>query len=328
MGVNVPPGMRPALINNVLYFAGLDGTVMGVYANSGLQTLKTNVGTRLAAGVGGDGTVLVVGSEKGDVIALEPSGAKRWTSQVKSSVLSPPHVTDGVVIVQAGDGTVTGLDAKTGALKWTLPRTLPPLTVRNHAGVTSTRRAGLLGTAGGRVLGFDTVTGVLGWESVVATPRGTTELDRLADVISQIVFDERAACATAYQGRTACFDLVRGTTIWTREIASRFGVVAEGEQLFVVDDKFVVHALDRSTGATVWKQDALTGRRVGHPAVIDGKVVTFDYEGFMHVLDAKKGTVTGRSLAAMPLPVQPPISADGGLVWQTEKGTLFSVSVK
>jgi outer membrane protein assembly factor BamB len=122
--------------------------------------------------------------------------------------------------------------------------------------------------------------------------------------------------------------LVRGTTVWTRDIASRFGVLADNEQLYVIDEKFVVHALDKSTGATVWKQDGLVGRRVGNPALIDGNLVAFDPEGIAHVLDAKKGTITGRSLGDMTLPVQQPIVADGGLVWQNEKGALLSVSVK
>jgi outer membrane protein assembly factor BamB len=320
--------MRPTLANNIIYFADTDGSVRGVYANSGLPTVKASAGMKISSGVGTDGNLLAVGSDKGDVIVLDASGAKQWASKVKSAVISPPHIADGMVIVQSGDGTISGLDAKDGAVKWTLPRTLPPLTVRNHAGMVSTRRAGLVGTAGGRLLGFDTVTGVLGWESVVATPKGTTELDRLADIISLPVFDERTVCATAYQGRTGCFDLIRGTPVWTRDISSRFGVLADAEQLYLVDDKFVIHALDRATGATIWKQDSLVGRRVGHPALIEGRLVVFDPEGILHVLDTKKGTVTGRSLTDLSLPVAQPIVADGGLVWQNAKGALVSVSVK
>jgi outer membrane protein assembly factor BamB len=319
------PGLSPAYVNDTIYAAALDGTVVAVNADTGAQKARFNVGTKISAGVGTDGTLLVVGTDKGQVIATDTAGAKKWTSTIKSAVIAPPHVADGMVIVSSGDGTLYGLDAKDGTTRWTLARTLPALTVRNHAGPVSTRRAGILGTAGGRLIAFDTVTGVLGWESIVATPKGTTELDRIADIISTPVFDERVACATAYQGRTGCFDLLRGTTIWVRDISSRFGIASDAEHLYVIDDKYVVHALDKSTGASVWKQADLAGRRIGAPQVLNGALMAFDPEGIAHLFDAKKGTVLGRMSGEGSLPIHQPIATKDALVWQTAKGALIAV---
>jgi outer membrane protein assembly factor BamB len=321
---NAMPGLSPALVENTIYAAATDGTVVALAADTGAQKARFNVGVKLSAGVGTDGVLLVVGTEKGDVIATDTAGAKKWTINVKSAIISPPSVADGVVIVASGDGTLYGLDATSGATRWTLPRTLPALTVRNHAGMITTRRAGFYGTAGGRLIAFDTVTGVLGWESVVATPKGTTELDRIADIISRPVFDERVTCATAYQGRTGCFDLLRGTTVWVRDIASRYALASDADHLYVVDEKFVMHALDKSTGASVWKQDALAGRRITTPQVLNGAVFTFDAQGYAHVLDAKKGTVLGRASAESSAPIHQPLATQDALIWQTAKGTLIA----
>jgi len=41
--------------------------------------------------------------------------------------------------------------------------------------------------------------------------KGATELERIADVTSRPWIEERQACAVAYQGRLACFEILRGT---------------------------------------------------------------------------------------------------------------------
>ncbi len=328
LGANAAPGLAPAFAAGVIYAAGIDGTIIGVNETTGASVMRAKVEGQISGGVATNGALIAVGTTKGQVIAIDITGAKKWATQVKSAVISPPTIADGVVIAISGDGTITGLDATNGAVKWTIPRTLPALTVRNNAGMVVTRRAGILGTAGGRLIAFDTVTGVMGWESVVATPKGTTELDRIADVVSLPVVDDRVACVTAFQGRTGCFDLLRGTTVWVRDISSRYGLAMEGDSIFVTDDKHVLHALDKTTGASLWKQDALAGRKISAPQVLNGKLLTFDHEGYAHLLDAKKGDVLGRSLAEANPPVHQPIVANGALVWLTAKGGLISTTLK
>jgi len=46
-------------------------------------------------------------------------------------------------------------------------------------------RGGLFtGTAGGKLLAIDVPTGNVAWEGNVATPKGATELERIADITS------------------------------------------------------------------------------------------------------------------------------------------------
>ena len=94
----------------------------------------------------------------------------------------------------------------------------------------------------------------------MATPKGATELERIADVTSLPVVEERQVCAAAYQGRVACFEVIRGTLVWSRDFSSLAGITVDNRYLFVTDDKGAIHALDKSTGASVWKQDKLGGR--------------------------------------------------------------------
>ena len=125
---------------------------------------------------------------------------------------------EGIVVVWSLDGKIFGLAEADGARKWVYQRTTPPLTVRRFAGGVTSRGGLFTGTAGGKLLALDLATGALGWEASVATPKGSTELERIADVTSLPVVEERQVCAAAYPGRVACFELVRGTS----ELVARF----------------------------------------------------------------------------------------------------------
>ena len=63
----------------------------------------------------------------------------------------------------------------------------------------------------GKLLALDLSNGNIGWEATVATPKGASELERLVDVVGRPVVDAERVCASAYRGRVACFDLIRGT---------------------------------------------------------------------------------------------------------------------
>src|SRR5207248_11310147 len=83
-------------------------------------------------------------------------------------------------------------------------------------------RGGLFtGTPGGKLLGIDLATGTLAWEGNVTTPKGATELERIADITSLPVIEDRQVCAAAYLGRVACFEVQRGTLAWSRDFGRR-----------------------------------------------------------------------------------------------------------
>ncbi|HEY4998753.1 MAG TPA: PQQ-binding-like beta-propeller repeat protein, partial [Usitatibacter sp.] len=91
-----------------------------------------------------------------------------------------------------------------------------------------------------------------------------------------------------------------------------------------VDDTGAVNALDKSQGASVWKQDKLQYRRLTSPAIVDGRVVVGDFEGYLHVLSADNGDIIGR-LATDGTAVQSLVPIVGGLLAQTAGGSVLLV---
>jgi len=319
------PGIAPAVTPSAIYAAATDGTLMRLDVATGRVVWKTSANKPLSAGPGAGESVVVVGTAKGEVLAFDADGKPLWTAHVSSEVIAPPRVSGTIVIVFSGDGRVYGLAAADGKTAWVDQRINPPLTVRNSAGGVVSRGGLLVGTPGGRLLAVDTQTGTIAWEGAVATPRGATELERIADVTSLPYVDENEVCAAAYQGRVACFELVRGSLIWSRDVSSLAGITADAQRLYVVDDKGVVHAFDRSNGASIWKQDALAKRRIGGPQLVGDDLGVVDVEGYLHVLSRTDGAYVGRLATDGSLATAQPIVLGGGLLWQSEKGTVFSV---
>ena len=283
---------HPAVVGASVFVAARDGAISRL--DDGRQIWKIDAKKELSGGVGASEKLVVVTTEKGEVLAFGADGAPAWQATVSAEVLSPPNVTDDLVFVRSADSRIYAFSAADGTRKWTYQRPNPSLTLRTHAGVISTPTAVIAGFPGGKLVSINRSTGAAMWESNVVLPKGSTELERIADVTSLPVIAGREVCASAFQGRVACFELANGNTLWTRDISSAAGIDIDDQNLYVSDDAGAVHALDRATGASLWKQDKLVRRSPGRPLALDGFVVVSDINGILHVLRRDNGAFAGR----------------------------------
>src|SRR3972149_5348703 len=83
------------------------------------------------------------------------------------------------------------------------------------------------GFSGGKLVAVLLANGGVRWEATVSLPRGTTELERVTDVVGLPWISEREVCAVAYQGRVACFDVITGNLLWARPMSSTAGLDAD-----------------------------------------------------------------------------------------------------
>jgi outer membrane protein assembly factor BamB len=319
----------PALVGSTVYAAGTNGQIAGIDVRSGKQIVRLNAGQRLSGGVAANGSLLLLGTAKGEVLAFETSGKQLWKNQLAGEVLAPPAVDGTLVVVRAGDGRIYGLDALNGKQRWVYQRSTPALSLRTYSGVVLERGAVFAGFPGGRLVALNAVTGAVGWDSVVAQPRGTTELERVADVMGLPVVDGDRVCAVAYQGRVACFDTQSGTTIWARDMSSVAGMDADHRGAYITDDKNAVIALDKSNGGSLWKQDKLFGRGLSTPLAFGRFVVVGDFEGYVHLLSREDGSFAGRIATDGSAIGATPLAIDGDtFLVQTRKGGLFAITVQ
>ena len=321
----IGPGFVPAIAGQRAYQTSADGSLTAIDLASGRTEWRISAGSNLSTGAGSDGETVAVATGKGEVFAFDRNGKPLWQARVSSEVLAPPQVSGGVVAVWSGDGRVFGFSAKTGERKWVYQRSTPSLTLRSYANGAVHRGGLFTGASGGKLIGMDLASGAVGWEASIATPKGATELERIADVTSSPVVDDRQVCAVAFQGRLGCFDLLRGTMIWSRDISSHLGLISDARAIYVTDDKGAIHALDKSTGASIWKQDKLAKRRPTAPQLAGDHLAVVDAEGYLHLMDRADGALIGRlALDGSAAVAQPGQLVDGVLVL-SGKGTLSRV---
>ncbi len=317
----------PAVVGSTVYAASHDGRLVRI--DEGKQAWKINVGQTLSGGVGADRNMVVVGSPRGDVLAYSAAdGSLLWKTRATSEILSPPVLGEGLVVIRSGDNRLAAYDALDGKRKWIFQRPTPALSLRVTAKPVIDGGFVFTGFPGGKLIAVNLANGVSVWDGTVAQPKGTTELDRVADITSTPVIAGRFICAVAFQGRVACFDLGNGSLVWARDMSSSVGLAIDNRYLYVTDDKGSIHALDLASGASLWKQDKLFLRRVTAPLPIRGLLAVADAQGIVHFINREDGSFVAR-VATDGSPVVAPLQmVDRSLLVQTSNGGLYAIEAE
>lgn len=318
--------LTPAVVGSSVYAAAQDGTIARF--DNGGQVWRINAGKPVSGGVGSDGQMVVVATPKGEVLAFDSSGKSMWTARVTSEVLAAPQIAEGLVLVRSGDNRIFGLDTADGKRKWVYQRSTPALSLRSNVGVIVAGKAALAGFPGGKLVAIALNNGATIWEATVALPKGATELERVADVTSLPVVSGNVVCAAAFQGRVACFDGASGNTLWSRDMSSSVGLDVDNRYVYVTDDKGAVHALDRNSGASVWKQDKLALRGVSRPLALGSHVMVADYQGVAHLLRREDGAFAARGNTDGSAVRADPVRLGSGALVQTANGGLHALETR
>lgn len=317
---------HPAVLDEAVFVAAASGVVTRL--EEGVVQWHRELGIRLAGGVAVDRELLVLGGLKGEVLALNPaSGETLWTASAPAEVVAPAAFAGTSVIVRTGDNRLLALDRKTGARVWVYSRPSVPLSIRNTAAPKVLDQLVFAGFPAGKVMALNATTGNPVWEGTVALPKGTTELERIVDVVAAPVLGAKEICAVAVQGRVACFDLGTGNLLWARDASATAGIVLDAKALYLVDEQGIVQALDRTSGATVWKQEALIHRRLGTPVIRHGYLLFADDEGLFHALSLDDGALRGRLLTDIGIVEAAPAKLGNGAVFQSRSGSVVRVDV-
>ncbi|MBL8510469.1 MAG: outer membrane protein assembly factor BamB [Betaproteobacteria bacterium] len=317
----------PAFGDKLIFAATNEGKVLALAEEGGRIVTKIDAKTPLTSGVGVADDIVVVAGGKGEVLAFDTAGRLLWKTPVNGEVLAPPAIASGTVIVRTTDGRILALGRIDGKRRWVFQRATPALTLRTNAGVTVSRGTIYAGYPGGKMLAIELDSGKPTWEASLSLPRGATELERIADVSGFPLLDDSRICGAVYQGRTGCLETLSGNVLWSREISSANGVSVDARLLYVTDVAGNVLALDKASGATVWKQEKLVNRDPGLPLAHKGKVLVGDAAGLVHILSTDDGNLIGR-ISTDGSRIRSLVSNGDRAIVQTDKGGIFALAVK
>lgn len=328
LGEARPYVLTPGTDGESIYAASRRGSLHRIDPASGREAWRVETGKTLSGGVGvGDGLVLV-GTDKGELLAYHSvDGQPAWQARLSGEILTPPVAGLGLVAARSNDGNLYLLDAADGKRRWVQGRALPALILREPGQLALTPSALFAGHPGGKLSAHALGNGAPLWEANVTLPRGTNELERIADVSGPLGIAQNLICAVAYQGRLACFEPRSGNAVWGRDFSGLSGVELAGRWLFAVDDAGTVQAFDAARGIGVWKQDKLRDRRPSTPLALGRFVATGDFEGYVHLLDGDTGAFVARVATDGSPIVGQMLALDRGFVVQTAKGGVFAFKI-
>lgn len=270
------------------------GTVeRGFFA--GLNFMDKGDTSFVSGGVGAGEGLVIVGTTHAAAIALDAAdGTERWRVQLSSEVLSQPVTGDGLVYLQTSDGRLVALGAKDGARHWTFDTQVPALTLRGTGAPVYSGGLVFAGFANGKVGAFRSLSGEPIWEQRVMLPQGRSELDRIVDVDGSPLVTGSAIYAASYQGRVSALRPADGTELWEREASSYLDLAEGYGNVYVVDEKGIVTAIDQQTASVAWEQRSLFRRGLSAPVAVGSYLLVGDEDGYVHVLAQSDGRLLGR----------------------------------
>jgi outer membrane protein assembly factor BamB len=302
--------------------AGDDGTVLALDADSGREIWRGSAGGKLSAGVGSDGRFAAVVTTTGDLVVFD-QGVLKWRKPLGVRVTTAPLVAGERVFVVAVDRSVQAFDAVDGRKLWVLGRAGDPLTLAQN-GVLSAFKNTLLVGVGPRMVGVDPLKGTPRWDVTVGSPRGTNEIERLADLVGPSVRIGDQVCARSFQVAVGCVNAERGTLLWSKNVGGTDAVAADDQTVFAADASDRVTAWKLANGEVAWTTDKLLYRTLSAPVATSKSVVFGDQDGTVHWLSKDAGTAQLRMPTDGNAVVAQPALIGSTMLVVTRKGGLFA----
>ncbi|WP_114689556.1 outer membrane protein assembly factor BamB [Polynucleobacter necessarius] len=320
---------HPIVAGDAVYVASHRGNLAKIDLASGNKAWEVSVPERLSVGPGSDGRTTVAVTTKGMVYAYDDTGKPIWNVSVGSEVLSEPVVAGGVVIVRALDNRFIGLDAQTGARKWTYQRQQSALSLRVGYGMLAINNEVIVtGFAGGRFGMIAIANGSLVWETPVSFPKGFSELERLNDVTAKPSMEGEILCAVSYQGRIGCGQARTGSLLWFKDYSSYTGTSQSANMVFSANDKSHVTAFATKDGTQVWENTQLTYRDVGESLAVGRVLLMGDAQGYIHAFSQANGEMVARIRHDSSPISAAPIAVGGLILVQSQGGKIAAYSPK
>lgn len=294
----------PLPVGDRVYVADTGGFLAAIGSASGTRT-EVDVGSAIYTGPALAGSLIVVGTEAGDVVAFTESLEQAWrTPLAAGAVVVPLLVADGVIYAGTDGGQLVALSAADGRI---LRRY--PLDAAVSRGPAFADGVGYVPLANGWMSAIEVGTGNVRWSVELASGRVGTPalaggrvyvgrgiegegLDH--DLVALDARDGRMAWrfgsrsglqvhngaiahgrvyAASEDGNLYALDPSDGREIWRAEVGGRLGTLASvaGDVIYVSSTNGSVHAIDAGTGDPMWSVEVDDGEPT-MAAVVGGRV--------------------------------------------------------
>ncbi len=290
--------LYPLVIDDKLFAINAEGDIGAFQADNGKHLWDVSTSVPVSSGLAGDEEHLVFGTEDGDVIAVaSEDGRELWKKRLSSEVVAVSRVDLGIVVARTNDSKLYGLDIDNGNVRWQVTHKIPVLILTGVSTPLIDLGKLVVGFDDGELAVYSLFRGQHLWETPVGIPKGKSELERMVDIDGVIKVADGIIYAVAFHGQVMAVTLVDGRVLWARGLSSYEGLDVDAERVYVTDEDDNVWALDRRTGASLWKQDKFKYRKLSAPSVLQDYVLVADFEGYVHWLAKSDGHLVARTQA-------------------------------
>ncbi len=302
--------------------AGSDGAVLALDAASGQARWRGDAAKAITAGVGSDGRYAAVATRDNELVVFD-GGNELWRKRLNSRITTAPLVAGERVFVMGVDRVVAAYDVIDGRLLWRAQRPSDALTL-SQPGVLAAYKNTLVAGQGPLMVGLDPLKGNVRWEVAMANPRGTNEIERLADLVGPPLRIGDTLCARAFQSAVACARADNGTLRWSRNVGGQHAVGGDAELMAGADASDRIAAWKTDSGDIAWTQEKFLYRGLSAPLVTPQAVLFGDFEGYVHALSRTDGQPIGRFTTDGSAVVAQPVLQNGTVLVVTRSGGLHA----
>lgn len=304
------------------FAAGDDGTVLALDAMTGRELWRGQAGAKLSAGVGSDGRFAAVVTRDNELVVFD-AGNAAWRARLPARTLTAPLIAGERVFTMSVDRVVQAFDVLDGRRLWTMQRTGEPLTL-GQGSVLAAYKDTLLVGQGPRLTGVDPLRGTVRWEVAVGSPRGSNEVERLADLIGPAARFGSIFCVRSFQSAVGCVDAEQGVLRWSRNIGGLQSVGGDDTVLVGADASDRITAWRQGTGEVAWANEKFLHRSLSGPMGAGKAIVFGDYEGQLHFFDRETGDLVLRLATDGSQIIGTPVLSGTTMLVATRNGGLFA----
>jgi outer membrane protein assembly factor BamB len=318
----------PVVDGEAIFTADSSGEILKVDITDGTIINQIRLKYKLSSGTAVSNDSIFVTTVSGDLLSVnKATGEVRWTVHLPTISIEAPQVMSNVVVVKTNDAEVLAYNSNTGSLLWVYQTTTPPLTLRAYNTFQTVLPDVLIvGQPGGKLSLLNLTNGNPIWEDLVAIPEGSTDLDKLTDIVARPVLKNKQICVASFNGKIECIDAVSNNIMWDKKFSSNKGLLLDEQNVYAVNTDSVVYAFDKSTGSVVWENADFQYHVLGDPVFLGNNLLIVETDGHINLLNSASGKLVARIKSNLKNGVALPWSDKDKVIVQSGNGHIAKIT--
>jgi outer membrane protein assembly factor BamB len=210
-------------------------------------------GALFGGGVAYDNGRVYATNGAGDASAIDAkTGALIWTVRPGAPLRGAPTVANDNVYVITQDNQMFALNPADGSIRWTGAGAVEIAGLLGASSPAAAQGTVVAGFSSGELNAYRYENGQNLWQDALARTSISTSVTSLSDIDADPVIDSGRVYAVGQGGRMVAIELITGQRIWEINVAGIATPWVAGDWIFVVTDQAQLLALSRANGRIRW----------------------------------------------------------------------------